>query len=528
MRLAIETTLLTPNHEPSDLASENGESRQRDVVAFMTDPGNWEGQPVEQIETHISRVFLVGKRVYKMKRAVHLEFVDFSQLETRRIACEREVNINRKTAPDIYLRSIAIVKEGDTLILGGPGNAVEYLVEMERFDEETRFSRLVETKALSEGLICDLGEQVARFHLSAAATAKYGGELVIKQTLQGICATLARFEGTIFDKVKLAQWQDRVSKTLDANVAVLEARRQSGYVRQCHGDLHLGNICLYKGRPTLFDAIEFREDFSHIDVLYDIAFPIVDLLRYDKPMLANLLMNRYLEVTGDYSGLSLLPLFLSMRGMVRAMVHALEAQRNSARDTQAALACKYFDKAVELIEPQEPKLVAFGGYSGSGKSSIARRLAVEYTKEPGAIILRSDAVRKRLFQHAIHVPLPKSAYTEEINTRVYRAMFRDAHRALTAGRVVFVDATFIDPDRRDIIGSFANRKGVPFSGVWLEAPKEVLIARVNARTGDVSDATSDVVKRQVERSVDPINWARIDTRGDFETTIHNTLAVLHS
>ncbi len=268
-----------------------------------------------------------------------------------------------------------------------------------------------------------------------------------------------------------------------------------------------GTSVWWTGRPTLFDCIEFNDDIAIIDVLYDQAFLLMDLEHRGLRTLANALFNRMVERTGDIDGLALLPLFLSTRAAVRAKVEASAGKDQSAR--------AYFDHAVKAIDPPGPKLVAVGGLSGSGKTTVARKLAPAIGPAPGAVVLRSDVLRKELHGVGETDRLPPDAYTPEMTRRVYAELVDRARRILSAGHGVVVDAVHARPEERKALEDMARELGVPFRGVWLEADPDTLIARVKARTGDASDADEDVVRRQLTYDIGPLSWPRfIQRNGD--------------
>lgn len=506
-------------------------TNQGDVIRFLDSKQAWGRLPDKHIETHISHVFLVGRHAYKLKKAVKLEFLDYTELEARREACEREVEINKQTAPQIYIGVAPITKSDTGFHFDGDGEIVDYIVMMNSFDESTIFSNLCTNNDLKEPLIADLAEQIAKLHLSAEMRLNEGGASSVEETLLGVARTLAKFEGGVFAEGAIANWLLKMEAELLRQGRRLDIRGRMGFVRQCHGDLHLGNICLINGRPTPFDAIEFGDKYSVIDVLYDLAFPIMDLVCARSFGQANLLLNRYLEMTGDYAGLHVLPMFMSLRAGVRAMVHALEFDKrvtgnstgtstmNSDRDASRVAARAYFQLADDCLKPLDQNLIAVGGISGTGKSTLARGLAVSMFHREGAIVLRSDAVRKRLFHQTALVPLPPEAYSEEINVRVFRSLCRDAHRALQSGYPVIADATFLDHSQRAQIEDFAVKKSVPFCGLWLEADQDTVIARVAARTLDVSDADEEVVVRQAETDEGQVSWIRINAIGSPATVL---------
>jgi predicted kinase len=288
-------------------------------------------------------------------------------------------------------------------------------------------------------------------------------------------------------------------------------------VRRCHGDLHLRNIFLLDGRPTLFDAVEFNPDIACIDVLYDAAFLFMDLWRRDLRDEDNAAFNAYLTATGDISGLPLLPLFLSCRAAVRAKTNATAARLQSdvARRREAEGAARdYLEMAGALLSVSPARLVAIGGFSGSGKSTLARSLAPRLGAVPGALIVRSDVERKALFGVQPDTPLGPDGYSTQVTARVYRRLVRKAVHTTRTGHSAIADAVFARLADRQDVEHAAEAAGVRFTGLWLEASADVLAERVRRRSRDASDATVDVLKRQLAQDPGPIDWHRLDAAGD--------------
>jgi uncharacterized protein len=285
---------------------------------------------------------------------------------------------------------------------------------------------------------------------------------------------------------------------------LLDRRRAAGKVRRCHGDLHLRNICVLDGKPVLFDCLEFSEVFASIDVLYDLAFLLMDLEHQGQGASANLVFNRYLDLTGEDDGLAAMPLFLSLRAAIRAHVTAL------AGATAADGARQYLDEACMALLPPPPQLIAIGGLSGTGKSTLAVGLAPGLGARPGARVLRSDVIRKRLFGLDPEARLPEDAYTPEVSERVYSTLRMQAAAALRAGYCAIVDTVALHAQERQAFAAVAQAAGVPFTGIWLDASPQTMTARVEARRHDASDATSAIVERQLEIDPGAMDWHRID------------------
>jgi predicted kinase len=399
---------------------------------------------------------------------------------------------------------------------------VDWVVEMNRFDQEALFDRLAIRGRLTLDMMTLLGSAIARFHLAAERRADHGGSAGMRWVVDGNALGFREFGGRVFDADACARATERTRAELDRVAALLERRRETGFVRHCHGDLHLRNIVLLDGRPTLFDGVEFNDEIACVDVLYDLAFLLMDLWRRRLPGHANAVWNSYLGETLDLDGLALMPLFLSCRAAVRAKTSATAASiRKEAAGTEALrdLAREYLSMAESLLVQPVPRLVAIGGYSGSGKSTLARALAPLLGRIPGAIVLRSDEIRKRLCGASLSDRLGPEAYTADVSVQVYSALLARAAVAIRGGHSVIVDAVYAAPADRLAIEHSASREHVPFSGLWLDAPESVLLERTERRRGDVSDAGPSVVLLQRAADSGAIDWHRIDASGSAESVL---------
>ncbi|EWY37712.1 hypothetical protein N825_16805 [Skermanella stibiiresistens SB22] len=497
---------------------------QAAVVALLSDPAIHGGVPVQRIDTNGSIVFVAGDRVWKLKRAVRFPYMDYGTVERRRVACAAEVRLNRRTAPSVYLGVAPVTRRPDGPLALGPvgeppqtpptDQVVDWLVVMSRLDQDTLFDKLADRDALTTDMMRALAETIEDFHRAAEVFTDRGGAAALRWVVDDNIAELRHFPD-VFPKDLVAILAETSTAALDRHGGLLDRRRDGGFVRFCHGDLHLRNICLVDGVPTLFDCVEFNDDIAIIDVLYDLAFLLMDLEHRGLRVQANTLLNRTLDLTDDHEGLALLPLFLSARAAVRAKVIASGAANEPDPDAANAAARSYLDHAVAAITPMGPRLIAIGGLSGTGKTTVARALAPRIGPAPGAVVLRSDVLRKRLFGVAETERLPPDAYAGTVTDQVYADLLDRAGRVIRAGHAVVVDAVNARPEERAALERLAESAGVPFRGVWLEADADTLVARVTSRRDDASDADAAVVRRQLAYQVGPMSWTRVAAGGDL-------------
>ena len=506
---------------------------QEPVFALLADPATHGGAEVKRIDTHAASVFLAGARAFKVKRAVRFPFLDYSTLEKRKRACAAELEVNRSFAADIYRRVVAITREADgRLALDGAGTPVEWAVEMRRFDERATLDQLADARKVDAALADALGRAVADAH---ATTPAVEAEPWIKALAGYIEEHVAAFaEMPELFPPDESETLARASRAAYARIhPLLVERARRGLVRRIHGDLHLGNIVLLDGRPVLFDAIEFSPLIASGDVLYDLAFLLMDLTERGLKAAANVVLNRYLLATKrveDLDALATLPFFLSMRAAIRAKVTAARLKQPATKPTAAIArsARKYFDLARQVLSPSPALLIAVGGLSGTGKSALARALAPEIGAVPGAVVLRSDAERKALFGKEEHARLPDSAYAPAVTARVYATIADKARRALAAGHSAIVDAVLAKPQERAVMERSAQALGVPFRGLFLEADLATRIARVGGRSRDASDADAAVARAQESYDLGALGWPRLDASGTLEATLARARATLAS
>ncbi|WP_457104628.1 bifunctional aminoglycoside phosphotransferase/ATP-binding protein [Methylobacterium sp. P5_C11] len=462
---------------------------------------------VETISTHISHLFLAGDRVFKLKRAVRFPYLDFTSPERRLAACAAEVALNRRTAPTLYVGARRITREPDgALVFDGSGDLVDAVVEMRRFPDADLLDAMAQDGRLRPSHIDDLAQALAAFHAEAEICRPCGGADAMAAVIDMNDSAL-RATGLV--PAEAAQGlAARFKAILARHAPLLDVRRAAGKVRRCHGDLTLRNICLFEGKPMPFDGVEFSDTIATTDVLYDLAFLLMDLWHRERPDLANLLLNRYLDAADETDGIGLLPFLMAIRAVIRA--HVTAAQSEGAGGAEAAEARAYLDLATDLLADASPTLLAVGGFSGSGKSSVAAAAAPWIGPAPGARVLSSDRIRKRLHGVGALTRLPDSAYGPATSDRVYATLRHEAGRILAAGHGAVADAVFDRPEERARIEAVARDRGAPFYGFWLEAPAATLAHRLAVREGDPSDATVAVLAAQIRRGCGPLaSWRRL-------------------
>jgi aminoglycoside phosphotransferase family enzyme/predicted kinase len=501
---------------------------QRAVISFLSNPANY-GPNVDRVDTittHISIVFLAGDRALKLKRAVRLPFLDFSTAARRAEACVVELQLNRRTAPELYLEVKTICRDGDGRIGWDIGEPVDTVVVMHRFDQDRLLDSVIGTGKLDPAVLYALAAHIAEFHAEAEQRRDFGGARRMGEVASAAMHSLRHSTVLRFDAERLDRLNEGWLAELQKIGPLLDRRRDAGKVRRCHGDLHLRNICLIDNRPKLFDCIEFSEDIASIDVLYDLAFLVMDLEHRGRPADANRVLNRYLDLTEEDEGLAAMPFFVSLRAAIRAQVLATAlAHGGGAPDTEGK-ALRYVNDAIGALSRPPARLVAIGGLSGSGKSSLAARLAPDFGAIAGARILRSDVLRKRRFGVALESPLPAKAYTETVTQAVYDELRAKAAIALQAGYCAIIDAVALDPAERESFAAVAQTAGVAFTGIWLEAPSKTMAERIDARRGDASDASTAILDRQLAIDPGPLDWVCIDAGGGLEATLNRARQVL--
>jgi len=483
------------------------------------------------IETHISWVLLIGQHAYKIKKPVNFGFLDFSTLEKRRFCCNEELRLNKRLAPELYLEVVPITGTPDHPQLGGTGDPIEYAVKMVRFPAGQLLSKHAEHGQLSADQIDQLADIVAGFHETVEQTdenAPYGDSANINHWF---IENFDHIRPLLVDDIqkqqlqKIQQWGDGEWRK---QAGLMQLRKRQGYVRECHGDLHLGNMTLINGKITLFDCIEFNPMLRWIDVTSEVAFLFIDLLYFGYEHYAYRFLNRYLQYTGDYQGLTLLRYYLVYRALVRAKVSLLRMaqQHDDAEAKQSSCAYAAFaDLAERFTKRRQTVLIITHGYSGSGKSTMAAQLA----EKIGAFQIRSDIERKRLFGYRALVQtgsgLDNGLYTQEASLKTYQHLKELAKTVLDAGFPVIIDAAFLKTGQRAPFRQLAADCGVPFHIITFQASDEELCRRIKQRQNDASEATVAVLHQQLQ-SAQPLSEQEQSGVITVDTESNNALEIL--
>lgn len=507
---------------------------QSAVIEFLSQASAYglKDAAVQRCETHGAVVFLAGDRAFKLKRAVTFPYMDYSTVAKRHVMCEAELAVNHLLAPEIYIGMQPVIRnDGGALRIGASretAGAVDWLVVMHRFAQDAMLDALCDSGALTTELVRALAERIAAFHGKAEILPAHGGARGMEEVVEECVQILRGMVGAPFEGSEISRFANLARAALAKLGPMLEARRSGGSVRRCHGDLHLGNICVIDGRPVPFDAIEFKDEFSCIDVLYDLAFLVMDLERRGLQSEANLLLNHYLRCIGDYQGLAALPLFVGCRAAIRAHVTIAAATLKDGKvsSAQANAACAFLEQSKRYLEPVGADLVAVGGLSGTGKSALAAALAPAIGRRPGAIVVRTDILRKMLKGVPDEEKLPDEAYSPAFNHTVYDALNKKCAMVLKAGHSVIADGVFGQPEERADIEQIAKTNGARFRGIWLEGPEAALERRIEGRRHDASDATITVLHRQIATVQVPAGWGIISAEGALVEVVSRAMETL--
>lgn len=478
------------------------------LIEQMCQPGFYPHgvtEPIQLMQTHVSYVLLTGDYVYKIKKPVNFGFLDYSTLAKRQHFCQEELRLNQRTAAPLYLEVVAISQADHTYYLGDD-QPVEYAVKMVQFPQETLLSALYDRGELSENLIRELAQVVARFHAQAETNDYIRSFGMVSQVRQAFDENYEQTLGFIGGPQTQQQFDQTKAYTdafFTSQADLLQQRVDHHWIRACHGDLHLNNLCYWQNQLYLFDCIEFNEPFRYVDVMYDVGFVVMDLLARHCDSLATAFLNHYVEQTGDWQGLKLLPLYISRQAYVRAKVTSFllndPGVDQAAKDAASQTAARYYHLAWSMLQPRKGFLYLMAGLSGSGKSTTARELA----RQTGAIHLRSDAVRKHLAGVPLHQRGPDSLYTAEMHQKTYDRLLELGLMLARAGFTVILDAKYDRQALRQVAIDQAYQAGLPVQILHCVAPLEVLTQRLESRSGDIADATVGVLQHQVMEPFSP-------------------------
>ncbi|MDB9317272.1 MULTISPECIES: AAA family ATPase [Cyanophyceae] len=476
------------------------------LIQQMLQPGFYPHEvtePIQLIQTHISYVLLTGDYAYKLKKAVNFGFLDFSTLEKRKHFCQEELRLNQRGAAELYLEVLPVTMVDEQHHLAGTGKAVEYALKMRQFPQELLFSTLFEQGKLNETHLEDLGKVVAQYHAKSATDDYIRSFGEVPQVRAAIDENYQQTEKYIGGPQTPKQFQETKKYTDNFFVErpeLFTRRVENNYIRECHGDLHLRNIALWNDQITLFDCIEFNEPFRFVDVMYDVAFTVMDLEARHSPNLANAFLNTYVEQTGDWEGLQVLPLYLSRQAYVRAKVTSFLLDDPSIPETvkeeAAKTAAQYYTQAWEYTKPKAGKLILMSGVSGSGKSTTAKYLA----RELQAIQIRSDAVRKHLGGISLGERGGDDLYTPEMTQKTYARLLNLGIILAQQGFNVILDAKYDKQHLRQDAIAQAEKHQLPLQIIYCTAPLEVVQERLANRTGDIADATVDLLTSQLQQA----------------------------
>jgi len=446
------------------------------------------------IQTHISYVLISDDEVLKFKKPVNFGFLDFENLADRKKYCKAEVKLNSRYSEGIYKGVVAVNVEGNRVEDLDSEKVVDYAVQMNAFEQEDVLVYIIKRDGeIEKDLLRELASNVAYAHLNNAPTSTYiqsfGTSGKINEGFNNNLGLASTFIGKTISQKQFDILHTYFNKFIEKNKGLLDDRSEKGFVKECHGDLHLANICIYQNRVQPFDCIEFNEEFRFIDTFYDIAFLLMDLDYRKAKDGSNVVLNQYLEITNDFEGIRLLNFYKSMRAVIRGSVTSLELNDQNISDKQKekaiATAKEFYDLALSYLEPQTGKLYCTTGVSGSGKSYLARQLA----QVNDAVIVRADAVRKHLCKVSLDEK-STSIYTDEISLQTYAKMKDLAKMMLSSGFDVILDATFSKKEYREMLKDLIPK--------YLEctAPKDVLVERLNNRV-DIADADVTVMENQL-------------------------------
>ncbi|BAB76486.1 AAA family ATPase [Anabaena sp. FACHB-709] len=476
------------------------------LIQQMLQPGFYPHEvtePIQLIQTHVSSVLLTGEYAYKLKKPVNFGFLDFSTLEKRQHFCQEELRLNQRGASELYLEILPISLVGEKYTLGGTGEAVEYVLKMRQFPQEGLFSELFAQGKLTESHLEELGKVVAQYHAKTETNdyiRSFGEVPQVQAAFDENYQQTEKYIGEPQTQLQFDETKAYTERFFAEKQELFQRRIQNNYIRECHGDLHLRNICLWQEKILLFDCIEFNEPFRFVDVMFDVAYAVMDLDAQQRPDLSNAYLNTYLEQTGDWEGLEVLPIYLNRQSYVRAKVTSFLLDDPSVPATVKEEATKtastYYKLAWEYTKPKQGKLILMSGLSGSGKSTTAKYLA----RQLGAIQIRSDAVRKHLGGISLWERGGDDLYTPEMTQKTYARLLNLGIILANQGYTVILDAKYDKQNLRAEAIAQAEKHHLPLQIIHCTAPIEVIQERLIKRTGDIADATVDLLSSQLQQT----------------------------
>ncbi|MBF1999153.1 MAG: AAA family ATPase [Synechococcales cyanobacterium M58_A2018_015] len=521
--------MLQPEFYPHAVQATPPSSAEGAYVEYPEDFYPPSQSPVQLIQTHLSYILLTGEYAYKLKKPVNFGFVDYSTLEKRQHFCQEELRLNQRAAAELYLEVLPITQTGDRFELNGSGEVVEYAVKMRQFPQDTLLAALFDQGRLTPELVQELARVVAEFHRQTVTNdyiRSFGEVAQVRQAFDENFEQTAQYIGGPQTQQQFDETQAYCNRFFAEQQDLFQQRMQQDRIRECHGDLHLRNIAYWNGKLLLFDCIEFNEPFRFVDVMYDVAYIVMDLEARQRPDLSALFLNTYVEQTGDWEGLQVLPIYVSRQTYVRAKVTSFllndpavpEAEKQIAHDTAAL----YYRLAWDYAQPRQGRIFLMCGLSGSGKSTTARQLA----QRLNAVHIRSDAVRKHLGGIPLDQRGDDALYTPEMTQKTYGRLLDLGIQLAKQGYTVILDAKYDRHTLRAAAMVQAKSAVLPLQILHCTAPLEVLQQRLQTRTGDIADATTDLLAQQ---SLDPFTADElplvhtIDTTQDLEPQLQSVM-----
>ncbi|MBR1778331.1 MAG: AAA family ATPase [Alphaproteobacteria bacterium] len=512
---------------------------QSAVIAALSEQDAYGFKPLHKIivkETNISDVFLTGEKAYKLKRGVKYPYVDYSTPEKRLAACRRELEICERFAPGLCFGVEEVVsdKKGRIFLRSAcsdeKAEVVDYVLVMQEFEENMLFENMVDRGDLDRFEMMDTAEKIFDLHQKAEVIMSRNPVDIIRGRIYENNAMIRCFVPDIFDEEDVDALEAEQLEALESYRELLLKRQADGKIRWCHGDLTLRNLAMWNGQVIPFNPIEFYDDLTQIDTMYDFAFLLVEMESKGQRRLASILFNHYMALSQDWEGVPVLPLFLSCRAAVNAYVFAQRSSEIKDKHESMLMANRAFEQLViakRFLERQKPVLVACGGLSGSGKSRIARESAPFIGNPPGAVIVRDDVLRKNMLNAGLEENLDTAEYAPEMEDKVFKEVCAKCRYILSSGQSVMADALFHKPEQRRAIEALAREMNVDFKGLWVDAPLEVRIDRVTQRKRNPSDVkTEEELRKQLDIDVGPITWEQIDTSGDRMATLTRVRTLL--